>query len=110
MGRNRFANVGKMIPSRKRGNEGKGEMEAGRNGETEEITNGSEFSDGSKIQAKTGAGANKPKKRRKKLSKTGETERSPTCFLPAGAGAPCGAKKKRHAGGHDARRAIGHSV
>lgn len=43
MGKDHFVDVNKMVSGRERGNGGKGEMGAGRNGETAEITNGSEF-------------------------------------------------------------------
>ena len=81
---------------------------AGKNrGKTQTVRN---FRTVQKIKAQTGAGADKPKKRREKLSRTEETGQTPACFLSAGAGEWGEGEEKRHAGGHDARRAIGHSI
>lgn len=81
-----------------------------RRAEPGENTNGSEFPDCSKNKGSNRSGSRQTEETEKKLSKTGETGQTPACFLSVGAGAPCGAKEKHHAGGHDARRAIGHSV
>ncbi len=63
-----------------------------------------------KIKAKTGAGADKPKKRRKSHPKREKQDKRQYVFFQRERANGAREKKKHHAGGHGARRDMGHSV
>lgn len=80
-------------------------------GRTGKNTNGSEFSDGlKKYRPKLEREPTNQRNEEKSYQKRGKQDEHPHVFSQRERANGARAKKKRHAGEHDARQAIGHSV
>ena len=94
MGKDHFVDANKMVSGRERGNGGKGEMGAGRNGGTAKITNGSEFQNNSKTVGQNRSGSRQTEETEKKAIRNGRNRTNASMFSFSGSGRTVRGKEK----------------